>query len=182
MFMTLPDGTRFRLLPPQQIPLFLMIRAQRVTGIGPVALQARLAANQVRMIELLPLLAEMQQVGSDLIGKGEASDADQDKIRELVNELERRSTTGELDLEAEGVHIWLSRVAAGENELTLEDACKFVLWEAQRELEPEEQEEQKRLMEAAAEQTPTKGAATQNGHARGSARRSPSAKGRSTKT
>ncbi len=45
---------------------------------------------------------------------------------------------------AEGVHIWLSRRAAGEPDLTLEQACDFPFQELRRELEPDEQAEAER--------------------------------------
>jgi hypothetical protein len=37
------------------------------------------------------------------------------------------------------VHIWLSRRAAGEPDLTLEQACDFAFLQLRRELEPHEQ-------------------------------------------
>jgi hypothetical protein len=155
MFMTLPDGvTKFRMVPPNQIPLTLLIRVQKLTGIGAVGLQARLAANQVRVAEMMPLYQRMQQAQTD---------GDTAAVPGLVRELEQAAAEGEIDLLAEGVHVWVSRVMAGEPDLSLDDACDFPLWEAVRELEPEEQAQLERAQEEEEQKTPTS-AAGSNGH------------------
>lgn len=152
--MILPDGTKFRLVPPDQIPLNLQIRVQKLTDIGPVRLRAILAANQVRLIEMMPLYQRMMEAQET---------GDTAAVPALIRELEKAAEAGEVDLLAEGVHVWVSRIMAGEPDLTLDEACDFPLWQATRELEPEEQAEQDRLQAEAEQKSPTS-AAAKNGH------------------
>lgn len=174
MFMTLPDGSRkFRLVQPDQIPLNLQIRAQKLTGIGPMALRAKLAANQTRLAELAPVLQRI----SELKNSGN-NQADLAELNRHVNEFIAVAERGEIDLAAMGVQIWISRIMAGEPDISFEDACSFPVWEATTEPEPEEQAEADRQQAEAEQIPPTTAAATSNGHASGK----PSPRPRATKT
>lgn len=128
--MTLPDGRTFRLLPPDEITLGDQILCQKTTGLGPMQLQARLAANMAKWRLLAPTLQALQDTGDD-----------EDKASAAVFALEAAVAESDVDLMAEGVHIWLSRRSAGERELSLEQACDFPFLKAARELEPHEQAE-----------------------------------------
>jgi hypothetical protein len=134
MIMTLPDGRTFRLLPPDEITLGDQILCQKTTGIGPMQLQARLAANMAKWRLLAPTLQALQDAADD-----------EDKASAAVFALEKAVAEQDVDLMAEGVHIWLSRRAAGERDLNLEGACDFPFLKAARELEPHEQAEVDRL-------------------------------------
>jgi hypothetical protein len=136
MIMTLPDGRTFRLLPPDEITLGDQILCQKTTGIGPMQLQARLAANMAKWRLLAPTLQALQDA---------AAADDEEKASSAVFALEAAVAESDVDLMAEGVHIWLSRRAAGERDLKLEEACDFPFLKAGRELEPHEQAEVDRL-------------------------------------
>lgn len=130
MIMTLPDGRTFRLLPPDEITLGDQILCQKTTGLGPMQLQARLAANMAKWRLLAPTLQALQDAADD-----------EEKASSAVFALEAAVAESDVDLMAEGVHIWLSRRAAGERDLSLEGACDFPFLKAARELEPDEQAE-----------------------------------------
>lgn len=138
MLLTLPDGSRtFRMLSPDEITLNDQILCQKQTGIGPMQLQVRLGANIARWRSLGPLVQSMQDAVSD------------DERFALMLKLEEALQDTDVDLMVEGVHIWLSRRAAGEREISLEQACDFPFFQATRELEPHEQ---KAIDDAAAEE------------------------------
>lgn len=126
--MTLPDGSRtFRLLGPDEITLNDQILCQKQTGIGPMQLQARLGANVARWRGMAPILQSL-------------TDADTDDERfDAMLKLEEAVAESDVDMFVEGVHIWLSRRAAGEREISLEEACDFPFFKAGRALEPHEQ-------------------------------------------
>jgi hypothetical protein len=126
--MTLPDGRQFRLLPPDEITLADLILSQKTAGIGPMQLQARLTANLAKWAKLVPFMQALQEA---------AGDADQASSAALA--FEAAVVDADPDMLAEGVHIWLSRRAAGEPDLTLEEACNFPFLQLRRELEPHEQ-------------------------------------------
>ncbi len=130
MIMTLPDGRSFRLLSPDEITLADQILCQKTTGVGPMQLQARLAANMAKWQAIAPTLQALQDAGDD-----------EEKAAQAIFALETTVAVSDIDLMAEGVHVWLSRRAAGERELSLEDACDFPFLKAGRELEPHEQAE-----------------------------------------
>lgn len=128
MLMTLPDGSRtFRMIPPDDITLNDQILCQQKTGIGPMQLQARLGANAARWRSMAPILQSLQDAGSD------------DERFAVMLKLEEALLESDVDMFAEGVHIWLSRRAAGEREITFEEACDFSFFRAGRALEPHEQ-------------------------------------------
>lgn len=171
--MILPDGKKFRLVQPDQIPLNLGIRAQKLTDIGPMSLRARLVANQTRLAEMAPVLdriSELKTSGDD--------EADLAELNRLVNEFMAAAERGEIDLVAMGVQIWISRIMAGEPEISFEDACSFPVWEATTELEPEEQAELDRAKAKVEQVPPTTAAASGNGRASGK----PSPRRRATST
>ena len=134
MIMTLPDGRTFRLLPPDEITLADQILCQKTTGLGPMQLQARLAANMAKWRLLAPTMQALTDAADD-----------EDKASSAVFAFEEAVAEADVDLMAEGVHVWLSRRAAGERELTLEQACDFPFLRAERTLEPHEQAEVERL-------------------------------------
>jgi hypothetical protein len=128
MLLTLPDGSRtFRLLSPDEITLNDQILCQKQTGVGPTQLQVRLTANIARWRSLAPLVQEMQDATGD------------DDRLAVALKLEEALADADADMFVEGVHIWLSRRAAGEREITFEEACDFPFFRATRELEPHEQ-------------------------------------------
>lgn len=128
MLMTLPDGRQFRLLPPDEITLADLILSQKTTGIGPMQLQARLTANLAKWAKLVPFMQALQDAAGDA-----------DRASAAAFAFEAAVADAEPDMLAEGVHIWLSRRAAGEPDLTLEQACDFQFLKLRRELEPHEQ-------------------------------------------
>lgn len=134
--MTLPDGRAFRLLPPDEITLGDQILCQKTTGIGPMQLQARLAANMAKWQALMPTLQALQDAQES---------EDEEKTTATIFAFEAAVADADVDLMAEGVHIWLSRRAAGERDLSLEGACEFPFLKAERTLEPHEQAEVDRL-------------------------------------
>lgn len=130
MIMTLPDGRSFRLLLPDDITLNDLILSQKITGIGPMQLQARLIANLAKWAKLAPFFQAMEDASGD-----------EEKASAAVFAFEAAVIDADPDMLAEGVHIWLSRRAAGEPELTLAEACDFPFLKLRRELEPHEQAE-----------------------------------------
>ena len=130
MIMTLPDGRTFRLLQPDDISLNDLILSQKTTGIGPMQLQARLTANLAKWVRLVPFMQTLQD-----------SAGDAEKALAAALAFEAAVIDADPDMLAEGVHIWLSRRAAGEPDLTLEQACDFPFLKLRRELEPHEQVE-----------------------------------------
>jgi len=128
VIMTLPDGRSFRMLPPEEITLADLIMSQKQTGVGPIQLQARLASNLAKWARLVPYMQALQDAAGDA-----------DKASAAAFAFESAVADAEPDMLAEGVHIWLSRRAAGEPDLTLEQACDFPFMGLRRELEPDEQ-------------------------------------------
>lgn len=128
MIITLPDGRSFRALPPEEITLADLILSQKTTGIGPMQLQARLTANLAKWAKLVPFMQALQDATGD-----------PDKAATAAIAFEAAVLDAEPDMLVEGVHVWLSRRAAGEPDLTLEQACDFPFLQLKRELEPDEQ-------------------------------------------
>lgn len=158
MLMTLPDGTAFRLLPLDEITLNDQILCQQTTGVGPMQLQARIGANMAVWRSLAPVMRDLEAA---------AGEAEQ---QAAMFAFEAAVAEKDIDLFAEGVWVWLSRRAAGEREITLQQACDFSLFTARRELEPAEQAaadaEAKAEVEAAADPTlPSSAAGRSNGAA-----------------
>lgn len=128
MLMILPDGRQFRLLPPDELTLADLILSQKTTGIGPMQLQARLNANLAKWARLTPYLQAVEDAAGDA-----------ETMQAAVFAFEAAVADADPDMLAEGVHVWLSRRAAGEPDLTLEQACDFPFLKVRRELEPDEQ-------------------------------------------
>jgi hypothetical protein len=152
--MTLPDGRMFRLLLPDDITLNDLILSQKTTGIGPMQLQARLTANLAKWARLVPFMQALQDAAGDA-----------EKASAAAFAFEAAVIDADPDMLAEGVHIWLSRRAAGEPDLTLEAACDFPFLKLRRELEPHEQAEidrEKAEEERAAADPPTPANASEN--------------------
>jgi hypothetical protein len=146
MLLTLPGGGRtFRMISPDDITLNDQILCQQKFGIGPMQLQARLGANAARWRSMAPILQSLQEATSD------------DERFSLMLKLEAELAYADVDMFAEGVHIWLSRRAAGEREISMEEACDFPFFRAVRELEPHEQRlaDEERAAEARADADPT---------------------------
>lgn len=175
MIMTLPDGRKFRLVPVDEITLNDQILCQKTTGIGPTQLHARLLANQAKLWAQAQAMRSYQDVA-----------ADAEKAPAAVLAFEATVADTDIDVMAEAVHIWLSRRAAGERDLTLEQACDFPLAKAKRELEPEEiaalEAEQKAVERDAVDPTsPSSGGGSVNGSGPNRATRRATAKSQTSK-